>query len=349
MRVVAIVPNKNHCSWWRIEKPFEFLKNYGVDTEICWLDSNEMPTVDIEGAVVVLHRLVINGGEENQAYAWIKKLRSKHPKKIVYELDDDTITVNFIEHMNACGRSSMISLSQLEAELWRQIAIVQACDEVTVTTEKLKDAVKTITTMPIHVIPNSLDLAWYKHKLQPNSPYQNIKGDILQPITIGWAGGLRPNKDFELLTKAWTYIDQKYSNVRFVIAGWQADPLWDAVDYDKIIKIPWASIDEWPRSMQIDIGCIPLAPTGFNRCKSPIKAIEYAMAGALPITSETVYGLSGLDLPIATSSIGWQYQLEYFINNYLDRQLTVRRIQDHIASKYSLKDNFMNWYLAYES
>lgn len=349
MRLVAIVQKLNHCSWWRIEQPFKFLYEAGHETRICWLDSNDLPVESIEGAIVVLQRISIN---KSKVKDWLDRIRKLHCKKIVYDIDDDVISENYARHMKECGRASLTSLQQLEDERQTQILLLQNVDEITVSTNNLAKLVRTYVGLDkrVTVLENSLDFKWYFSRLQPNSPYQNYKNDPLKYITIGWAGGLRPRSDYKMMAEAWSYIDKKYENVRFVIGGFQEDSLYEAVDYEKIIRVPWSPLDQWPKSMQVDIGCIPLADNLFNRCKSQIKVMEFALSGAIPISTNvlgTADTLTGV--PVASSIEEWKFHLEYFVNHWLDRQLHVKRIQEQVESRYDLSINYENWALAYES
>lgn len=349
MRIVAIVQKLNHGTWWRVEQPLKFLYEAGVDTAICWLDSNNNPVESVKDSVVLLQRISLN---PSLIKDWIANLKKLGAKKIVYDLDDDVISESYVEHMTKCGRASAASMEKLMHECIIQREFLRYCDEITVTTQRLKQLVHKYVgpDKKVTVLENSLDFKWYWSKLRANSPYQNYNNDPLKYITIGWAGGIRPREDYADMAEAWSYIDKKYENVRFVIGGFQEDSLYEAVDYDKTIRVPWAALDEWPRTMQVDIGCIPMADTQFNRCKSQIKVIEFALSGAIPIASHVLGTINTLNaVPFATSAEGWKFHIEYFIRHWLDRQLYVKRIQEQIESRYDFSVNYKKWQEVYFS
>lgn len=349
MRVVALIDNIYKAyGWWRIASPFNALRQIGVDADWCWLDEHNMPTQSIKDSIVVLPRILIKDGSPEYMKQWINKLRLAGARKIIYELDDDIISPNYVTYMKACGRASIVSLELVEQERKQHIELIKLCDAVTVTNTTLANVVQQYTTNPVYVLPNYIDIEWYKKRLKTEPPYQKDK----ELIHVGCGGGVKPDEDYQILAQAWKYIDKKYKNVRFVIAGYQPNPLYEAVDFDKIIRVPSVPLEEWPASMQVDIGCTPLSDNSFNRCKSPIKVFEYIMADALPIASNVVYFQSNLkSLPIATSVNGWKYFLDYFISHWLDKELHVAALQQEILDKYSITDpeNCKKWIKAYES
>lgn len=343
MKVVALIDKPySPYGWWRVVSPFNVLKQTGIDTSFGWdIDS-------VRDAVVILPRIIIKGGSENSTKQWIDKLRFNGAKKLIYDVDDDIVSGQFIKHMTDCGRASLVSLNELDYERQQHIKIMNLCDSITVTTEPLKQIVQRYVNVPVHVVPNAIDVEWYLEHTDKKARYQKHK----KYIHIGWAGGLRPDSDFELLAQAWKFINKKYKHVKFVIAGYQPNPLYAAVDFDKIIRIPYQPINKWPTTTQVDIGCCVVADTGFNRCKSPIKAFEYIVGGALPIASNTVYFNSGLEsLPIATSEHGWKYFLDYFISNWLDKELHVASLMEEVNTKHNLRNPevYNKWITAYES
>lgn len=268
-------------AWWRIVKPFEHLRKNGIDAQHCWIDINGEPTLDINGAIVVLQRVI---PRDSSAQQFIDMLRRKGAKCIVYETDDDIVSDGYIEYLKGCRRilnSHHESIIKKEIESTKQL--IQLCDYVTVSTDELMNTIEDQAGHDkVEVIGSALDVEWFKSKLT------NIT--IYNPnILIGWAGGLRPDEDFVEMAEAWKRIAKEYPQTQFVIAGYQPEILHAALPEDRIIVRPVKSIEEYPSAYQMDIGCIPLAPTKFNMCKSPIKAWEYTAARANPISNDAMY------------------------------------------------------------
>lgn len=349
MKIVALTEkNQSPAIWWRITQPYTFLRKKGIDAQLCWLDLDENPTLDIRDAVVVLPRTLIKGGVVGEATAWVERLRGLGAKKIVYELDDDTLSDDYVAYLTGCGRITESSKQIVALERARQLETIQACDAITVSTRALGNVVRNYATnTAIHVIPNMIPVKWFESKLAPHIDW----GEKI--ITIGWAGGLRPAEDFTAMAQAWGRIAQAYPHVRFVVAGYQAEEIYKHVPFESIVRIPWTILDEWPKSMQVDIGCCTLENTPFNQCKSAIKAFEYGLAGATVVGTKTVYGdmitnrVSGMVVENIVEE--WYIALSVLIENKGNIRSALGHYWHAQIKKYcSLEENWNNWSDAYQ-
>jgi len=284
--LLALTDRETHAdAHWRIVRPFARLREAGATADVCWLDADEMPTEPVAGRVVVLQRVVVKGGTEDRVRSWVQRLRDAGALAVVFEMDDDVISPAYMEYLDACGGLELVKRQRLEDERQALEWAMQACDGVTVSTEPLAVVVRRYTDKPVIVVPNAIDVAWFRARLMRRASW--MKNHLL---VIGWAGGRRPDADLEPMAVAWGRIARRYPQVRFVVAGWQPDCIYREVDdLDRIFRVPWQDIEDYPQTMQVDIGCTPLADTAFNRCKSPIKAWEYGLAGAAVVSSPTVY------------------------------------------------------------
>lgn len=62
-------------------------------------------------------------------------------------------------------------------------------------------------------------------------------------------------------------------------------------------RVPWSSFGQFRRLIStFDVGLAWVEDTPFNRCKSPLKALQYGAAGVPIVASETVYGEFWRDL-----------------------------------------------------
>lgn len=69
---------------------------------------------------------------------------------------------------------------------------------------------------------------------------------------------------------------------------WGADSQSVSVLDDQTIVVPWEpDVRRYYRTLSMDIGMGPLAPSRFNECKSGLRAIEYAAAGIVAVLSES--------------------------------------------------------------
>lgn len=281
LKVRAIIPDKpgDATVWWRIERPFALLNSRGHDATYHLYDNLE--EVDFKDSLVIIHRIIPGDPKK-----YIKDLRNKGARTIIYSLDDYTIdTIALKEYLVSCGGMTTYSIQQVLDRIPRQIEIMRLCDEVITSTIALAELVYSKVKNSLLVLTNALDLDWYTSHLSKNPLYRGNSFIVY----IGWAGGRRPETDLKDMAQAWKRIEQRYDNVRFVVAGWQPDIIDRNISDEKKIRIPWAPLSEWPRSMQVDIGCCPLSRTKFNQGKSPIKYLEYSMSGAAVVASPLIY------------------------------------------------------------
>ncbi|MGE3267175.1 MAG: hypothetical protein AB7P40_00410 [Chloroflexota bacterium] len=326
-------------AFWRLVRPFARLREAGVDAQVCWLDRDEMPTLPVAGRVVVLQRVVVKGGNQDAVRRWVDRLRAAGALAVVFEMDDDVVSPAYMEYIDACGGLELVRRERLLEERQALEWAMQATDAVVVTTGPLAEVVRRYTPAPVHIVPNAIDVEWFRARLAPVPAWG-------EHLTIGWAGGRRPEADLEPMAVAWGRIARRYPDVRFVVAGWQPDAIYREIeDIDRIIRVPWQRLDDWPSTMAVTIGCTPLADTAFNRCKSPIKAWEYALAGAAIVTSRTVYG-AALGLKAETAD-EWEHHLSLLIDEPEFRRSQAGAARWIAVSAHSLVMNLHRWADAY--
>lgn len=345
MKIVTISNNLNDaCGLWRIKWPLEHLAKLGHDVQTTSIDTygNLGRAVSFKGALVILHRLLLRDAE-----AYIKDIRESGAKRIIYELDDNIVNSAYIQYIKDCGRYSEQGLKKIERNVKLAIETMKQCDAVTVSTIILKEVVQQVTDKPVIVLNNAIDIEWFGSRLTIDNNQNNE-----DYTTVGWAGGFRPESDMKTLAAAWEIINQSYKNkVKFIIAGWQSDSLYEAVDYDSIIKVPWKSLDEWPVSMQMDIGCISVPYNGFNMCKSPIKFMEYSLAGTAVVAqmpNASIVITPGLNAYLADSVWEFVENISKLIDNKELRE-EFAKIANYSTNKYNnIKYHVQDWGNAYE-
>jgi len=167
------------------------------------------------------------------------------------------------------------------------------------------------------------------------------------PLTIGWAGGARYQEDLEPIAEAWHNVARRRADVKFVVQGFYSDVLLEAVPSDQLYALPWQSVAEYPRAMKnIDIGCASVAPTHFNRCKTPIKVWEFTLAGAVSVVSPTLYGpviAPGEDALVAETAAEWEHALLRLVDDAELRRRLWRNQRTRVATEHSLKKHVLDW------
>lgn len=146
--------------------------------------------------------------------------------------------------------------------------ILPSIDGLICSTDELAARYEPLVPAGVHVCPNSVEL----------DDWEFVEhGHTERRVTVGYAGSDSHYYDLFLVERALDYASRKADLVKMGAHGnnWR----WPHTIH------PWTDdLAEYRRNLQgIDIGLCPLKRSDWHDCKSDIKAMEYVMAGALPI------------------------------------------------------------------
>lgn len=338
-RVLALVGDMTGPTLWRILQPCTALQKRGYRADWDHKDAAGIGALAPLYDGFVLPRMSWTPGTRRLAETWFASIRAAG-RFVVYDLDDDLLTSELSRRTVELGWNDGKSFAELEAERFERIWTLQQCDGVTVSTQALASLVRSFTVAPVRVVPNAIDLSWFRAVLGRSPRF--VKG-----TTIGWAGGRRPDRDVEQMAVAWGRIAVRYPEVRFVVQGHLPAEIERQVPDGRLTYLHWAPLETYPAGLkQVDIGCAAVEPTAFNRCKSPIKAFEYAVAGAAVVGSSTVYGTlltDGETGYLADSVDDWERALAALVERPAHRAIVARRLQRHVVRHCSLAENLWRW------
>lgn len=155
-------------------------------------------------------------------------------------------------------------------ECHRKIVQSAACHGVICSTERLADVYRRLHAN-VHVCRNSVDPDDWPDLV----PREN------DTLRIGWAGSASHAYDVADIRRALDWASRQ-KNVEVVVIG-QLDP------GVKHRRVPWTdSLAEYRANLQnIDVMLCPLRPNVWADCKSDVKALEAALAGACSVVSRT--------------------------------------------------------------
>lgn len=215
--------------------------------------------------------------------------------------------------------------------------VIDTADIITVSTPFLLEW-HSRTHDNVRMVRNSIDINLYKPRTVINR----------KPV-IGWAGVTAfRNNDLEQLND-WLPDFLEEHDLQFMHAGW--DPAYpDITEHlnipdERIIRIPTATIDQYPQMLQFDIGLVPLNDIPFNHAKSNIKGLEYAASGIPFIASDVPeYRLlheSGAGL-IATSADEWRQQATNLLD-FTYRKQQARRGRDTVSQTWTINQRAPEW------
>ena len=254
----------------------------------------------------------------------------KYGIKLIYETDDDLLGVEknspSYEYVNRVSKS-------IER-------FIDASDVITVTTQDLASKFDENKTV---IIPN-----YYV-----NSVF-DIKDDIKSEgkLKLGYYGTLTHSKDLFLLKNVILKLKEKYDFDFEIIGGFNAD---DKVDDDwfEAVELPRDNMNfekfmSWlSKTINWDIGLVPLEDSQFNQCKSELKFIELAILGLPGVYSDMcVYNTvvsDGVDGFLASSEEEWIEKIENLILNESLRRNIRNNALKKVLSDYMIEDRINKW------
>lgn len=340
VRVLALVGDLDGCSLWRILQPFAELQKRGFTAEWGYRNDARLGQIAHHFNAVILPRLNWPVEERENGDRFLQALRNAG-LAVIYEVDDDMFSDDFHRRLIDTHGKPHKQADEIRESI---LHTVRGVDGVTVSSQRMATIVRRYTDRPVEVVENAIDLEWFTAVQKQGR--RTVKG-----LTIGWAGGIRPDTDVEQMAAAWGRIAAKHPHVSFVVMGHQPQVIKDNVPAERLTVIPWMPIETYPQGLlNIDIGCCPLTDTAFNRAKTWIKALEYGASGAAVVASPTVYGKlieHGYDGYIARTADEWTAALDYLVGNANHRQHLVQRLQSKINKHHTLATNVLKWPVAW--
>lgn len=186
---------------------------------------------------------------------------------VVVDLDDDLWNLPLTNPY--VGYWSEASVQHVLSEC------VARADLVTVTTPELARVVERLNPNT-RILPNMLPDAFW-----PDNAAQDTAKDRL---VIGWAGGGSHFADLKLLSGVVESILSKFAHVEFAFAGIDTLPFGS---HERVRSLPGVPIEHYPSLLaDFDIALAPVVDDRFNRSKSDLKYLEYAMLG-LPVVASS--------------------------------------------------------------
>ena len=320
---------------WR---PFARLRRAGYSAQ--WLRASDprAPAIGSQVEAFLSPRAAygVTAEKRQRARARLDRVHAEG-RLSIYEIDDDLISEGSVDRLVTLhGKSRAEAEESADAHRWT----VAQHDGVTVTTEALAEVIRRYTDKPVEVVPNAIDLEWFRG-------VQRRARRKVTGLTIGWQGGNRPDQDVALMAEAWRRVARRYPRVRFVVQGFVPETIRRIDLGGRLLVLPWFHVDIYPAGlMNVDVGCCPLSDTGFNRCKSPIKAFEWAANGSPVVASPLLYGdviEDGRDGYIARTVDEWDGALSRLVESRSLRQDMARRLLRKVERRHSLEVCYEAW------
>ena len=344
-RALGILGDETGCSMWRVWWPFAELRQRGFIADSVHKDKS-MDVLPLVAAgrydCVITPRIV--WPQEGIGTRWINTIH-KAGLAWIYEVDDDVFSPRIVDRQAGLFESeAKKGKKQLEWERVERINMLQNCDGVTVTTQRLKSIIQTYNPdVPVYVVPNAIDVKWFRLVMRGIGRVPQLEGKLV----IGWAGGTREPSDLKPLVEARPIVAERYPHVMFALQGHLDEALVNCLPKERRVTLPWLPLDEYPRALiNFDIGCCPVAPVSFNFAKSCIKWYEMTLAGAACVVSPTLYGrevVDGHDALLAETAEQWVEKLSILVENAELRSTLNRNARRAVVEHHSLENNWSKW------
>lgn len=181
----------------------------------------------------------------------------------------------------------------------------------------------------IYVCPNSIDPADWQYEREPHDAFR-----------IVYYGSSSHTVDAPLVTDALKWAARQ-PGVEVWTVGFK-NPAWSFPHQ----TLPWDKdlVKARKNLFKFDLGIAPLKPTKWANGKSDVKALEYAMAGVLPLVSNAVPYQTLQHLPdLVIDDGGWLEAIRYFVKNPDLAAQRAAEVKDWVMSDRTIQATIGLW------
>jgi glycosyltransferase involved in cell wall biosynthesis len=250
---------------------------------------------------------------------------------MVFEIDDDLLHVDPDNHVSFGFFHDATTQRNL-------IANAAAAKLVTVSTEPLAKVMREHSDNVV-VVPNAIPRNLLSIEREPH-----------EGVRLGWAGSGTHRADLAVIAGHLRRFLAKNPKVEMHIVGADYSPLIRGI---KVVHKQWdESVFAYYGNLDFDIGLAPLVNHQFNRCKSAIKALEYAALGIPVIASDVApyrdfveHGVTGF---LVSQDHEWAKRLRELTLDH-DMRAEMGANARALAAEHTVEGNIDRWLAAWES
>ncbi len=330
LRIAWVPSDDGGCGHYRIIDPAR---------EIAESEQAECLLAEAEGELASCDVVVFQRVYSPRNLDLIVRLR-RRGCLVVYDLDDA------VWDLDGSLLNPAVPLFMQAERLECLVDCLQHADLATVTTPVLAESVRRWQPH-VEVLPNRLWVAAWDEARAANRRF--ARGDA--EVVIGWAGSATHERDWRMVAAPLAEIDAKFKGRLLWRLLGSPDDLWrwsGVLPNNRVEVYPWVSFDKYPAalwSLGLDIGLCPLWPHQFNAQKSPIKAWEYALAGAAVVASD--FGpystLSPEDAVLAKTPEEWVPALSGLIEGAGNRRRMQESLERTVRRDHALEGMGGSW------
>lgn len=265
--------------------------------------------------------------------------RSRTPRnRLVYETDDNLFRID---------KANWAAYTQFGPPKVQEAirGYCEMADLVTVTCEPLAEVHREEGAKKVAVLPNSIpeyviDMPRHNNGRRPR---------------IGWVGGGSHGIDVHEAVPAVRRFLNRNDDWDLYIGGTDYRPSFDPQNWDQMIFSEWKQINThelaYYKSIDFEIGIIPVRDTEFGRSKSAIKALEYNARG-IPVVASAVepyrnYIVHGENGFLVKDQHEWMKYIRLLAGDAALRHDMGLKGKEH-ARACTVEQNWVLWERAYE-
>lgn len=320
---VVVVPERfenstpSPCGYIRLLQPLDWLEGGG---EIDLILADPIEALRYRADVIVTQRHALPDAATADGLA--RHCRAQE-SRLLYDLDDDLLTIPR-DHPEA---AMLRPRARLVARMLRH------ADAVWVSTEALRQRLELAGHRSL-VIANGLD-----ERLWADPPVAMRPSSAVTRIL--YMGTATHDADLAVVMPALARLHATFAErVRIDLIGVTASgdlPGWiNRIAPPLSARAGYPGFVEWITRQGWDIGIAPLADTGFNRCKSPIKALDYAALGLAVLGSDVpAYRGSPAEL-VENTEAAWFAALARLVRDPCRRLAQARAARENFLQNFTL-------------
>ena len=294
LRVFGWQADDGGCGQERIEAPLDTLNRLAdwSCSHSSWLNAQDLHE----------HRYDLVIGQRTsspEAFQLWQALVNPLGPATIYEVDD------FLFGVEPTNRTAHEFFSMESTQRIMATSLYLA-DAVTVSCEPLKEALSQFNPN-IYVIPN------YQPKRYLQAPRRATSADVV----VGYGGG--SSHTLDILANVAGIRSAMAANEHVTFRNYGQNFAQEFA-LPRFEYVPWQKQKRaYMESLRLDVGICPLRDTQFNRCKTSIKALEYAMKGvpcvASNVTPYKEFVVDGVTGFLVDTAEEWHDALHELVNN----------------------------------
>lgn len=313
--------------YWRITLPAKYLPGKELAATDLWVrhyvKKQKLTFPQLRGEAAIVQYPGDNGS------ALCAMAMESQGKKFIVEVDDNYIDYGdelWMKRADWGERISQEKATTVQGHRW----IVEHSYGVIVTTKALYDEYSKLNDN-VHICRNSIHPGDWP---TPEAPNRDV-------FRIGWYASNSHDRDSVMVAKALSWASRQLG-VEVVNIG--HDPGWAF----QRRQVPWTNdFGTLRRELcGLDVGVAPLVRSPLARYRSDLKALEYAMGGAMPFlqSSDPYWEWEDKEFArIARSESDWMQQMKWAVANRDEVRARAQQAREYVLEQRTFRTEIERW------